>query len=88
MVGLRWHCASALIDGTLAGANGAQGGHRSAVLLGNIRHSHRLFADIHAELGGVQNELDRTDATHGGNTAGNSGGIFRGTSELTILDDS
>jgi hypothetical protein len=47
-VGLRWHVAHAWLDGTLVGAPGAQGGHRSAVLWGDIRHGSRLFGDIHS----------------------------------------
>ena len=49
MFGFRLHFAYELIDVTLAGANGAQVGHLSAVILGDIRHGNRLFVDIHSD---------------------------------------
>ena len=48
VVGLRWHRAEELINGTLTGAKSAQGGARSAVILGDLRPGHRLCGAIHA----------------------------------------
>jgi len=49
VLGCRWHCTNALIAVTLTSPTGTQGGHRSAMVLGDIRHGKRRFVDIHAD---------------------------------------
>ena len=49
MCGLRWHFSDALIDGTLAGANAAEGDDLSAVIVGHVGHSTRICVDVHAD---------------------------------------
>ena len=49
MGGLRWHCAYALIDVTLAGAKSSERGDLSTMILGDRGDSHRVCVDIHAD---------------------------------------
>jgi hypothetical protein len=49
VLGLRLHCPDEGIHVTRTSPHGAQGGDRSARVLGDIRHGHRLFVDVHAD---------------------------------------
>ena len=54
MGGLRWHGADAWIAVTLAGADGAQGGDRSAVIVSHRSNRQGLVVDLHAAEAGVR----------------------------------
>ena len=47
--GCRWPLTEKVLEVTLAGPKGAQGGDRGAMLLGDRRHGNRCFVDIHAD---------------------------------------
>src|SRR4029453_3173571 len=49
MFGLRLHFSDELIDVTLAGANADEVDDLSAVILGHVGHSNRIFVDVHAD---------------------------------------
>ena len=49
VLGLRWHLADELSDGTRSCPTGAPGGDRGALIWGDIRHGHRILVDIQAD---------------------------------------